>query len=179
MLARQRSSEHTTRSGAGGSNHFDIGMDLGLSWRGVSDRPRRSGRECPAPVMGGLIGDGLRPKWEPYKFCSSHRCLQLGDVGQGRVRCFRTDASRFSPVSFLSLPATSFAPIMVSLVFSDYLYIVDCPQANPKWTQRLCFRCWNFLLSNPAVKSIRCNVQHPRNLNRRVSLRHKYSGTHT
>src|SRR5258708_7691291 len=79
---------------------------------------------------------------------------------------------------FLSLLATAFAPIVFSLVFPNYLYILDSPKAHAKWAQRLCFRCRNLLFANPAVKSIRCNIQHSRNFDRRVSLRPQHSGTH-
>src|SRR5262249_47922247 len=42
-------------------------------------------------------GEGeLRGKWEPATFSgSSHRCLQQGDFGQGRVGVTSTCASRF------------------------------------------------------------------------------------
>jgi hypothetical protein len=38
---------------------------------------------------------GLHPKGEPYTFYSSHRCLLTRRLGQGRVRCFSTSASRY------------------------------------------------------------------------------------
>jgi hypothetical protein len=112
-------------------------------------------------------------------FCS-HRCTSDVRLWSGARSVLDTPARpACSLASFLSLFTAVLTPIVLGFVFSNYLYVLDSPEAHAKRTQGLCFRCWNLLFANPAVQSIRRNIQHSRNFDRRVSLRHKYSGTHT
>ena len=87
------------------------------------------------------------------------------------------------PVTLLGFVAlllsTAFAPIMFGLVLPDQVCVLSRPQPNLKWTQRLHFRCGNLLLTNPTVESVGRDIQNSRNFNRRIGLRHEYSGSHT
>src|SRR6202022_3753937 len=81
--------------------------------------------------------------------------------------------------SVASLLSTAFAPIMFGLVLPDQVYVFSGPQPNVKRPQRLHFRCGNLLLTNPTVETVGRDIQDSRNFNRRIGLRHEYSGTHT
>jgi hypothetical protein len=78
-----------------------------------------------------------------------------------------------------SLLATAFAPVMTGLIFLDLLNILRRPESDSKRPQQLCFRCWNLFFANPTVKSVGRNTKQSGDFNRRMSLLHEYSGTHT
>lgn len=61
------------------------------SWR----RARGAPSECLAGMIA-LVPDGrLQQRHRNVNFISSHRCFLVGDLGQGRDRCFNTIAPRF------------------------------------------------------------------------------------
>jgi hypothetical protein len=47
----------------------------------------------------------LHPRCEPVTFYCSHRCLLTRRLGQGRVRCVNTGASRNSEVAAIGIGA--------------------------------------------------------------------------
>ena len=122
----------------------------------------------------------LRAKREPDNFTCSHRCTSIVRPWSGMRSVLVTPTHpACSSTPFLSLLATAFAPIMTCLVFLDLIDILRCPKSDSKWTQQLCFRCWNLFFANPTVKSVGRNAKQSGNFNRRMSLLHEYSGTHT
>jgi hypothetical protein len=76
--------------------------------------------------------------------------------------------------SLTSLLATAFAPIMLGLVFPDFLYVVLGPEANLDSTQGLNWGDIKSFLSYPAVESVPTDLQKLGGFNGRVGL-HLYT----
>ena len=95
----------------------------------------------------------------------------------GARRCFSTSASRllqfirscFAVPLFRSLPF----PVMLGLVFSDFLYILFGPKANLHAPQRLRGRSLNSLLTHPAMEGRGSDIENRRYLQRGIIF-HRY-----
>ena len=62
------------------------------TWRGARDAPS----ECLAGMIAAVPDRRLQQRQRNVNFNGSHRCLLVGDVGQGRGRCLNTIASRLA-----------------------------------------------------------------------------------
>ena len=83
--------------------------------------------------------------------------------------CSNTGASRYSATFSLSLLPTTFASIVILLVFSDYLNFSLTPQSNSHPSNQFHRRDWEFLLSNPATDRVPTNAHDLCDFNGRMS----------